>query len=142
FREAKTKYLVDTSFTDYLPSVNLIYSVLPKANLRFSYSQTVARPLYRELAATQYYDFNLNAVFYGAYLGETNVDNYEIRWEQYFANAQYYSVSTFYKKFKNPIEQKIAIAGADSKTITWQNVPSAEDFGIELEARKNLDFIN
>lgn len=142
FKDTKEKYLSDTSFLDYLPSANFIYSVFPKANIRLSYGRTVARPLYRELAATQYYDFILNAVFYGSNLAETRVDNYELRWEQYFNNAQYYSLSGFYKKFKDPIEQKIVIAGADSKTITWQNVPSAEDVGIEIEARKNLDFIS
>jgi outer membrane receptor protein involved in Fe transport len=142
FKEAKQKYLVDTSFLDYLPSANLIYSILPKANIRLSYSKTVARPLYRELAATQFYDFNLNATLFGTNLLETKIDNYEIRWEQYFPNAQYYSLSTFYKKFKHPIEQKIITAGADSKTITWQNAPTAEDLGVELEARKNLDFLH
>ncbi|HYK45102.1 MAG TPA: TonB-dependent receptor [Parafilimonas sp.] len=142
FKEAKEKYVVDTSFLDYLPSANLIYSILPKANIRLSYSKTVARPLYRELAATQFYDFNLNATLFGTNLLETKVDNYEIRWEQYFPNAQYYSLSTFYKKFQHPIEQKIITAGADSKTITWQNAPTAEDLGVELEARKNLDFIH
>lgn len=141
FQEGNTKYKVDSTFLDFMPSANFIYSVLPKANLRVSYSHTNVRPLYREIAATQFYDFLLNAIFYGASLTETDVDNYEIRWEQYFNNAQYYSASVFYKKFKNPIEQKIAISGADSKTITWQNAPAAEAQGIELEARKNLDFI-
>lgn len=142
FQDVVKKLKVDTTHLDYLPSANFIYSVLPKANIRLSYSRTVARPLYRELAATQFYDFILNAIYYGGYLNETKIDNYEVRWEQYFKDAQYYSVSAFYKKFKDPIEQKIVISGADSKTITWQNAPSAKNEGIELEARKNLDFIS
>lgn len=135
-------YKVDTTFHDWLPSVNLIYSVLPKANIRASYSRTVARPLYRELAATQFYDFFQNATLYGTNLSETHIDNYEIRWEHYFVDAQYYSVSLYYKKFKDPIEQKIIIYGADSKTLSWQNAPSAENYGAEVEVRKNFDFIS
>ena len=132
----------NNTFKDFLPSANFIYSVLPKANIRLSYSKSVARPLYRELASTLFYDFFQNATFYGSNLTETKIDNYEIRWEQYFANAQYYSVSGFYKNFKGAIEPKVVIHGSDSKTITWVNVPKAECFGAELEARKNLDFIS
>src|SRR5205085_6357564 len=89
-----------------------------------------------------FYDFFQNITYYGTRLNETKIDNYEIRWEQYFQNAQYYSVSGYYKKFRDPIEQKIAIAGADSKTVTWQNAPSAELWGLEAELRKNFDFIS
>jgi outer membrane receptor protein involved in Fe transport len=135
-------YVVDTSFSDFLPSANLIYAVTPKTNIRLSYSRTVARPLYRELAKTLFYDFFQNITYTGNSLTETHIDNYEIRWEQYFQNAQYYSLSGYYKKFKNPIEQKIVIAGADSKTVTWENAPSAELWGIEGEARKNFGFIS
>ncbi|MEP6513813.1 MAG: TonB-dependent receptor [Parafilimonas sp.] len=142
FQQGMQPYTVDTSFLDYLPSGNFIYSILPQANIRASYSRTVARPLYRELAATQFYDFFQNATFFGTTLSETHIDNYELRWEQYFPNAQYYSVSGYYKKFKDPIEQKIITSGADSKIITWQNAPSAENLGIEIEARKSFDFIS
>jgi outer membrane receptor protein involved in Fe transport len=116
--------------------------VLPKANIRLSYSKTVARPLYRELAQTFFYDFFQNITYYGANLTETHIDNYEIRWEQYFANAQYYSLSGYYKKFKKPIEQIVPFSGADSKSVSWQNAPSAELWGIEGELRKNFDFIS
>ena len=101
----------------------------------------MARPLYRELASTLFYDFLQNATYYGRDLLETKINNYEVRWEQYFNNAQYYSVSGFYKKFKNAIEQQIGIDGADSKTLTWGNAPNATNTGVEIEARKNLGFI-
>ena len=132
---------VDTSFTNLLPSANFVYAVLPKANIRASYSQTVARPQYRELASGLFYDFFQNATFFGTTLGQTKIDNYEIRWEQYFNNAQYYSASVYYKNFKDPIEQKIFLSGSDSRILTWQNAPRAENYGAEIEFRKNFDFI-
>ncbi len=55
---------VDTSYTDVLPSANLIWSVLDKANIRLSYSRTVARPQYRELANQLFYDFLTNTTFF------------------------------------------------------------------------------
>lgn len=143
FDDNSEPFKIDTTYKDFLPSANLIYSVLPKANIRASYSKTVARPLYRELANQLFYDFLQNITFFGnPQLIETHVNNYEVRWEQYFPNAQYYSISGFYKKFENPIEQYIAIEGSDSRTVGFQNLPTATNKGIEFEGRKNLDFIS
>jgi len=143
FDRDATKHLTDTTYKDWLPSANLIYAVLPKANIRLSYSRTVARPLFRELASQVFYDFLTNTTVYGnPVLTESHINNYEVRWEHYFNQAQYYSVSFFYKKFKNPIEQYIPFPGADSRTLSWQNAPSAKNYGIEIEGRKNFDFIS
>ena len=134
---------VDNTYKDYLPSFNFIYSILPKANLRLSYSKTVARPLYRELANLLFYDFLTNSTFFGnPSLTETHIDNYEVRWEHFFQGSQYYSVSGFYKRFENPIESYISIASADSRSIGYKNAGKAKNYGVELEARKNFDFIS
>ena len=138
-----TRLKIDTTYKDWLPSANLIYSVYANANIRASYSRTAARPQYRELANQLFYDFITNSTISGnPYLTETHISNYEVRWEQYFPGAQYYSLSAFYKKFENPIESYIVISGADSRTISYKNVANASIHGIELEARKNFDFIS
>ncbi len=56
---------LDSTYRDFLPSGNLIISVLKNANLRFSSSRTVARPNYRELANAPFYDFLQNITYYG-----------------------------------------------------------------------------
>lgn len=134
---------IDLNYNDLLPSANFVYSVLPKANLRLSYSRTVARPQYRELANVLFYDFLSNITFVGnPDLKATHINNFDIRWEHFFQQSQYYSISVFYKKFKDAIEQYDAFPGADSRTISWENVTNAYNAGIELEGRKNFDFIN
>jgi len=133
---------IDTVYNDFLPSANLILSVLRNANLRLCFSQSVARPSYRELANAVFYDFLTNVTYYGnPALVETHITNYETRWEHYFSNAQYYSVSLFYKKFTNPIEQKNSFPGSDSRSLQFFNAPKATNIGCELEARKDFDFI-
>lgn len=132
---------VDSSFFNLLPSANLVYNVLPKANLRLSFSQTVVRPQYRELAAGLFYDFFQNTTFFGSALTQTKIDNYEIRWEQFFNNSQYYSVSVYYKKFRDAIEQALTLSGTLTRSATWFNVPEANNYGIEFEFRKNFDFL-
>ncbi len=134
---------IDTVYNDFLPSANFVYSVLPKANLRFSFSRTVARPQYRELANILFFDYDDNVTIAGnPYLTETHVNNYDVRWEHYFPQAQYYSASVFYKKFDNAIEQYLPFQGGDSRTVGFQNVKDAYNVGIELEGRKNFDFID
>lgn len=132
----------DIKKADWLPSGNLIYSVLPKANLRMSYGRTVTRPLFRELSPQVFYDFFLNITYFGnVELQPTYINNYELRWEHFFNNSQYYSVSLFYKDLTNSIEPRVFNPSGESLSQIYANVPSAKNRGIELELRKNFDFI-
>ncbi len=132
----------DIKKTDWLPSANIIYNILPKANLRGSYSKTVTRPLFRELSPQVFYDFFINITYTGnPNLVPTYIDNYEVRWEHFFTNAQYYSVSLFYKKLKNPIEPVAFNQSAESLQFGYGNSAEAKNKGIELEIRKDFSFI-
>jgi len=127
---------------DFLPSANLTYSVTPKTNLRFSYSHTVARPELRELASFGYYDFELLATVRGnPDLQRTQIHNVDVRYEFYPSAGQILSVSGFYKNFKNAIESYF-----DDKTstpdINFFNSQKANNYGIEFEIRKTLNFID
>ncbi|NNV55873.1 TonB-dependent receptor [Limnovirga soli] len=141
--ESFAPYAIDLKKNSFLPSANFIYAVQAKSNIRASFSKTVSRPQYRELANQLFYDFLTNITFSGnPGLKTTDIYNYDIRWEQYFKGSQYYSISAFYKKFIDPIESYISIAGADSRTISYRNSGKATNYGIELEGRKNFDFIS
>jgi TonB-dependent receptor len=127
---------------DFLPSANFTYSVTPKANFRVSYSRTVARPELRELAVFGYYDFELLATIAGnPNLKSARIQNADIRYEFYPSAGQIISISVFYKNFKNAIEP-----GYNDKNSTpdfqYFNVQQANNYGIELELRKTLDFIS
>lgn len=52
-----------------------------------------------------------------------------------------FSVSGFYKDFKNPIEL-VAFNEQSPDNITPRNVSQASVLGVELEFRKNLDFLS
>lgn len=126
---------------DILPSVNLTYSLTQKSNLRFSYFKTLARPEFRELAPFAYYDYEILATQIGnPKLERTNIDNVDLRFETYPSVGQIFSVSAFYKKFKNAIEPFIDDVNSSS-TISYFNSKSAYVYGLEMELRKNLEFI-
>lgn len=133
---------VDTTFVDFLPSVNLTYELTEKVNLRLSGSQTLARPEFRELAPFAFYDFNLNSVVTGnPHLNRTRIQNYDFRFEYYPGEAQMISVSLFYKKFDDAIEQVYEFTGSDA-TLGYTSDADAKNYGIEFEIRKNFDFID
>jgi TonB-dependent receptor len=128
--------------TDFLPSVNITYTLTAKANLRASYYRTLARPEFRELAPFSYYDYELLATQEGnSNLQRTAIDNADLRYELYPSAGQIFSVSVFYKKFYNAIEPSIDDVNS-STTISYFNAKSAYVYGAEMEVRKTLDFIN
>ncbi|MCB0586805.1 MAG: TonB-dependent receptor, partial [Phaeodactylibacter sp.] len=94
---------------NYLPSAGLIYEAVPdKMNLRASYSRTVARPTFREIASIAIFDEIRNVIVLGNEdLMITEVDNADFRWEYFFERGEMISFSLFYKNFTNPIELTI-----------------------------------
>jgi hypothetical protein len=133
-RLTATDYLnLNTNKVDYLPSANLIYSINKNQNLRLSYSKTLNRPEYRELAPFGFYDFTNQFFTQGnSELKRATVQNYDVRYEMYPAKGQMFTVSYFMKKFTNPIE---VIQQVNNKTISYQNANSAVNSGLELEFR-------
>ncbi len=133
---------VDTTFNDFLPSLNFTYELSEKTNLRFSASRTLARPEFREIASFSFYDFNINTVVTGkSTLTRTRIDNYDVRYEFYPGEGQMLSVSTFYKSFKNPIEMVYEFRGSDTY-LSYSSQTTATNYGIEFEVRKNFDFLD
>ncbi|GAA4331236.1 TonB-dependent receptor [Mucilaginibacter gynuensis] len=127
--------------TDLLPSINLTYNLTEKANLRAAYYRTLARPEFRELAPFSYYDYEILATQEGNKdLQRTLIDNFDLRYELYPSAGQIFSVSAFYKKFKNAIEPYIDDINS-STTISYFN-RDAYVYGFEMEARKTLDFLS
>ena len=127
--------------TNLLPAVNVIYSLTPKQNLRFGYSQTVSRPDFRELARFGF----LNVVgglqtIGNPELEQTDISNYDFRWEYFPGGNQLLAASFFYKNFQRPIEQTMIAAVALLRT--YSNARAARNYGLELEFRRGLNFLS
>lgn len=128
----------DTTNLDFLPSVNGVYALTEKINLRAAYYRTVSRPEFRELASFNFYDFISDfSVSGNPNLSRATIDNYDIRLECFPGAGQIISVSGFYKNIKNPIE---AIGGTASaiRSVFYANTPGATNIGAELEYRFKL----
>jgi TonB-dependent receptor len=123
---------------DILPSVNLIYSLTKKQNLRLSGSKTLNRPEFRELAPFLFFD---NATRFSTAgtptLKITDIYNADLRYEFFPGKGQILSVSAFYKEFKNPIELQ-ALANNSNQ---YKNADAGTNYGVEIDFRILLSTI-
>lgn len=134
---------VNTRVTDFLPGFNLTYKLNSKTNIRFSGSQTVARPEFRELSPFAFYDFELNAQVVGnSKARRTKITNADLRYEWYPRGGEIITVGAFYKYFVDPIEYYFNRTGPATNTFNIANTNQANVFGVEFEIRKKLDQVS
>jgi TonB-dependent receptor len=125
---------LDSTVADFLPSANLVYEVTPKINLRLSYTETLNRPEFRELAPFLFYEFVSGFNTGGdTLLRRAKIKNYDFRFEYYPGKVQLLSFSAFYKKFTNPIE--LSRSDVFSSEVKYENSASATVYGVEAEFR-------
>jgi outer membrane receptor protein involved in Fe transport len=128
--------------TDVMPSLGVVYGLSSKMNLRFSYSQTVARPQFRELSPFEFTDVTGGPSAVGnPNLVRTTIRNFDSRWEWFVSPQELVAVSFFYKKLNNPIEQVIQPSN-ELTIVSYRNVEGAKNWGLEFELRKNLGFLS
>ena len=127
----------DNTYNNFFPIVNLTYNITEKINFRSSYSKTVVRPEFREIAPFTYYDYVNNTITYGkSNLKPIQINNLDLRFEIYPTGGQVFTFTYFYKTFENAIENTFDY-GAGNRTRTFNNIKSVECSGYELEFRLN-----
>ncbi len=123
---------INNSNIDYLPSANIIYGINSKQNLRFSFSKTLNRPEFRELAPFLFYDVSTRFNTQGTpTLQIANILNGDVRYEIFPGKGQLFSLSVFYKNFDKPIE----LQSQANNSNKYQNAKSGTNQGMELEYR-------
>lgn len=132
---------------DFMPSLNLTYALgeldaIKLTNLRLGYSRTIARPVFREKAPFRSFNFEwLETLKGNPELDETKIDNFDLRLERFPNLGEVVSLSVFYKRFTDPIEQTSVLAAVNTE-YTWSNIPFANVWGLEFEGRKNLGVVS
>jgi TonB-dependent receptor len=132
---------------DVMPSLNVVWAMsgselLKVTNLRFAYSRSIARPVFREKSPFRGFDFETLETLKGnPGLDGTKIDNVDLRFEHFPNLGEIFSASLFYKRFTDPIEQTSILEAANPE-YTWSNIPYSNAVGLELEGRKTLGFIS
>jgi outer membrane receptor protein involved in Fe transport len=119
----------------WLPAGTVTWNFAENMQVRLGASKTIGRPQFRELAPADFIDVDTDRQFVGnPFLINSQITNYDGRFEWYFADQQNVTLGGFYKKLRNPIEETINEAG-DNQQTTFQNVPRAKVWGVEVEAK-------
>jgi outer membrane receptor protein involved in Fe transport len=130
---------VDTTVNDFLPSLNVIYTLNKKTNVRLSYYKTLSRPEFRELAPFAFYNFAMDNILSGnTQLKRALIDNADLRYESFLRDGQLFSISGFYKYFKDPIELVHRTGTSGASELYYTNVEKVINYGVELEYRIKL----
>ena len=123
---------------DVLPAVVLNVQIGNRSQLRFSASQTLARPEYRELSPVQYLEVVGGQITRGnGDLVRSLIQNYDIKFESFLASGELFSVGVFAKNFDRPIE-RIDLATGGQPFVSFFNAKAATNVGVEFEVRKAL----
>ncbi len=137
FEPVRTEVLDDNEF---FPSVVGRYNLTDDQIIRVSYSRTISRPDFRELAPFQYapsfQDFTQQG---NPELQNAFNQNLDLRYEYFFGQGDLFSVSAFGKQLDSPIVPFV-LTGAVS-ILTYTNALDGYVYGAEFEMRKNLDFM-
>lgn len=134
---------VNTGFdeTDVLPSANLTWFMTPAMQLRVGYSQTIARPDFKEMANASFFDPVFGFTVRGnPDVESSEVNNFDVRWEWYLSQNDTLTVGAFYKDLSQPIERIIVPSGGSALqgTRSFANAQDGEIQGIEVDFRKEF----
>ncbi|MEO0508243.1 MAG: TonB-dependent receptor [Verrucomicrobiota bacterium] len=141
-----------------LPTVNFTYDIAEDLQIRFGWSQTVAKPSFRELNPNPTFNpatgdaeiGNPGTVFQNEGTTDTvlpsdfsglelvDVTNFDFRVEWFFTEEDLVSFSLFHKKVDGPIERIRVLTGGGSSFTFFNNDNEAEVTGAEFEVRYSL----
>jgi TonB-dependent receptor len=126
------------TYTDYLPSVNIKYTLTDEQALRASYYKSILRPAFADLIP--YPDQTVDETYEhigSPYLQHTVIDNYDLRYEFFPGVFDAFMLGGFYKHLINPIETELEQAtGGAALYLTPNNFGNAQNYGAELDAKK------
>jgi TonB-dependent receptor len=131
----------DLEDSDVLPSLNLIFKPRDNMNVRATWSRTLARPTFRELAPVATEEFIFGDEYFGnPDLVLSTIENYDLRWEWFRRPGEVLAVSAFTKSIEDPIEL-ISFSAANRSFIQPVNYEKGRAQGAEIEARTGLDLL-
>lgn len=142
---------VSSNETVVLPSLSVKYGLNEDQNIRFSASQTISLPEFKEVAPFVYESISQRIGGNPDLLGRksdiayTNVNdvsyseilNLDLKYEWFISRTELFSVGAFYKQIKDPVNQVVAFDATGTQRF-FRTGDQAEIFGFEAEIRKNI----
>jgi outer membrane receptor protein involved in Fe transport len=132
----------------FLPALGATWRPTAGTSLRFAWSETAARPSFREQGYYVSVDPGSSELVVGnPQLTLSEVESWDVRFEHTWGEGDLVALSVFRKKIARPIESLVVrdptnFEGSGGLFRTFINNPAQADLaGLEVEARKGLGFL-
>ena len=103
-------------YTDFLPSIEIKYSINTKQAIRASYFASISRPSFFEIVPYSIAGDEYNETG-NPYLLHTVANNYDLRYEFFPTPSEQILAGAFYKQIYNPIEYAVLRGAGPSSTL-------------------------
>jgi len=133
---ADGEFAVDSNdYSDFLPSINLNYSLNDNTQIRFAAAKVMRRADFGDLSPSISADgFAVTATSGSATLNPHRATQYDLSVEHYYGEANIVSFAVFYKDVKSFLSQTatcVASEGTSGQNVTeWQNVCILDQAGV------------
>ncbi len=123
----------------FLPSLNVKYALNDEQNLRFSASNTISIPEFKEVAPFVYENISTRIGGNPDLLdkGVSKIYNIDFKYEWFFSRSEIFSVGLFAKQINDPVNLVVA-ADATGTQRFFRTGDKANIYGIEVELRKDI----
>jgi len=128
----------ENDYSDFLPSINLNYSLNDDTQIRFAAAKVMRRADFNDLSPSLLVDgFNVTATSGSATLNPHRATQYDLSIEHYYGESNVASFAIFYKDIESFLSQTatcIASEGTAGQNVTeWQNICILDEAGQDNE---------
>ncbi len=154
------KFTESNSYNNVLPGVHFRLEPAKNWVVRFSWTNTVGRPNYPDLAASRSFSYSEDVIGSGVYLGSISEGNpalqpyesmnFDFTVERYLKNAGIISAGVFHKEVDNPVftnaytQRNVTYEGLNFRTLDFSRPENAESgtvTGLELNYQQQLTML-
>ena len=127
--------------TGFYPSASLKYKWDEENHFDFAASKTYIVPDLREFSDGEYFHpYDVATVIGNPNLENTDIYSLDLKYSHYMSDSENIKAGLFFKYLDKPIED-VMIPSSSLPIYSYDNADSAILYGIELDGRKNFDFL-
>ena len=131
----------ELTLSNLYPSASLKYKHDKDNHIDLAYSQTYIVPDLREFTSGEYFHpYDVATIIGNPDLAPTEITNIDLKFSHYFSDTENIKLGLFYKYLDKPIED-VMLPSSSLPIYSFDNADYAILYGIEIDGRKNLDFI-
>jgi hypothetical protein len=131
----------ELTLSSVYPSASLKYKHDKDNHIDLAYSQTYIVPDLREFTNGEYFHpYDVATIIGNPDLSSTEITNIDLKFSHYFSDTENIKLGLFYKYLDKPIED-VMLPSSSLPIYSFDNADFATLYGIEIDGRKNLDFI-